>query len=147
MLIYYRVSGFLANLALLLNLIFVLAALAMFQATLTLPGIAGLVLTIGMAVDANVLIFERMREELRDGKSARNALKEGYGNAMSAIVDSNITTFLSGVVLYQFGTGPIRGFAVTLMIGIMTTMFTAIIVTRILQEWILFGLKRESLSV
>ncbi len=144
---YYRISGVFADIALVLNLVLVLAALALFQATLTLPGIAGLVLTIGMAVDANVLIFERMREELRDGKSARNALKEGYQNAMSAIMDSNITTLLAGIVLYQFGTGPIRGFAVTLMIGIVTTVFTGLVVTRVLQEWMLFGLKRDHLSV
>ncbi len=147
MIFYYRLSGLLADIALTLNILFVLAALAIFQATLTLPGIAGIVLTIGMAVDANVLIFERMREETRAGKSARSALTEGYQHAMSAIIDSNITTFLAGVVLYQFGTGPIRGFAVTLMIGIITTLFTAIIVTRILQEWVLYGLKREKLSV
>jgi preprotein translocase subunit SecD len=147
MIFYYRLSGLLADVALVLNMLFILAALAAFQATLTLPGIAGIVLTIGMAVDANVLIFERMREELRDGKPARSALQAGYKNAMSAILDSNITTFLSGVVLYQFGTGPIRGFAVTLMIGIVTTLFTSIIVTRIFQEWILYGLKRERLSV
>lgn len=147
MIVYYRVSGFLADVALALNILFLMACLALFQATLTLPGIAGIVLTIGMAVDGNVLIFERMREELRAGKSAHTALKEGYRNAMSAILDSNITTFLAGVVLYQFGTGPIRGFAVTLMIGITTTLFTNIFVTRILQEGVLFGLKREKLSV
>ncbi len=144
---YYRVSGVLADIALLLNVIFMMACLAIFQATLTLPGIAGIVLTIGMAVDANVLIFERMREELRAGKSAKAALTEGYSNAKTAIVDSNITTFLAGVVLYQFGTGPIRGFAVTLMVGIMTTLFTTIWVTRILQEGLLYGLKRERISV
>lgn len=147
MALYYRLSGMMANIALLLNILLVLGALAIFQATLTLPGIAGIVLTIGMAVDANVLIFERMREELRAGRAAKNALQAGYANAMSAILDSNITTFLSGVVLYQFGTGPIRGFAVTLMIGIVTTLFTAIVVTRIFQEWVLYGLKRERLSV
>lgn len=147
MILYYRVSGLLADIALAINIAFLLACLALFQATLTLPGIAGIVLTIGMAVDGNVLIFERMREELRAGKSARTALQEGYSNAMSAILDSNITTFLSGLVLYQFGTGPIRGFAVTLMIGITTTLFTNIFVTRILQEGVLFGLKHEKLSV
>lgn len=147
MVVYYRLSGVLADVALFLNIFFTLAVLAIFQATLTLPGIAGIVLTIGMAVDANVLIFERMREELRAGKSAASALQAGYKNAMSAILDSNITTFLAGVVLYQFGTGPIRGFAVTLMIGITTTLFTAIIVTRVFQEGILYGLKRERLSI
>lgn len=147
MILYYRVSGFLADIALFINIVFLMACLAVFQATLTLPGIAGIVLTIGMAVDGNVLIFERMREELRLGKSSRSALQEGYKHAMSAILDSNITTFLAGVVLYQFGTGPIRGFAVTLMIGIATTLFTNIYVTRILQEGVMFGLKREELSV
>ncbi|MBI2083274.1 MAG: protein translocase subunit SecD [Deltaproteobacteria bacterium] len=147
MIIYYRLSGVLADISLLLNMLFILGILAMFQATLTLPGIAGIVLTIGMAVDANVLIFERMREEVRGGKSARSALELGYSNAMSAILDSNITTFLAGVVLYQFGTGPIRGFAVTLMIGIVTTLFTAIVVTRLLQDWVILGLKKEKVSV
>ncbi len=147
MLFYYKISGLLADVALTLNIFFIMAALAMFQATLTLPGIAGIVLTIGMAVDANVLIFERMREELKDGKSAAAALKEGYKNATTAILDSNITTFLAGAVLYQFGTGPIRGFAVTLMIGITTTLFTALIVTRVLQETILGGRKTKALSV
>ncbi len=147
MIVYYRLSGLLADLALTFNILMTLGALAIFQATLTLPGIAGIVLTIGMAVDANVLIFERMREELRAGRTARSALQAGYQNAMRAILDSNITTFLAAVVLYQFGTGPIRGFAVTLMIGITTTLFTAIVLTRVLQEGILFGLKRERLSV
>lgn len=147
MALYYRMSGVLADVALLLNVIFMMACLAIFQATLTLPGIAGIVLTIGMAVDANVLIFERIREELRAGKSAKAALAEGYSNAMTAIVDSNITTFLAGVVLYQFGTGPIRGFAVTLMIGIVTTLLTTIWITRMLQEGLLYGLKRERISV
>ncbi len=98
-------------------------------------------------MDANVLIFERIREELRAGKTAKSALAEGYSNAMTAIVDSNITTFLAGVVLYQFGTGPIRGFAVTLMIGIVTTLLTTIWITRMLQEGLLYGLKRERISV
>ncbi|MBI2982379.1 MAG: protein translocase subunit SecD [Deltaproteobacteria bacterium] len=147
MAVYYRFSGLLADIALLLNILFILGALSLFQASLTLPGIAGIVLTIGMAVDANVLIFERIREEVRGGKSARSALELGYSNAMSAILDSNITTFLAGVVLYQYGTGPIRGFAVTLMIGILTTLFTAIIVTRLLQDWYVIGLKKERVSV
>ncbi len=147
MFFYYRLSGLLADSALVINMLFILGALAAFQATLTLPGIAGIVLTIGMAVDANVLIFERMREELTAGKSARAALQAGYQNAMRAILDSNISTFLAGVVLYQFGTGPVRGFAVTLMIGIATTLFTALVVTRILQEGLLYGFKRERISL
>ncbi len=146
MILYYRLSGLLADIALFLNILFMMAILAVFQATLTLPGIAGIVLTIGMAVDANVLIFERMREETRAGKSIRSALEAGYVNASRAIIDSNTTAFLSGIVLYQFGTGPIRGFAVTLMIGIATTLFTAIFVTRLLQEWVIYGLKRERTS-
>jgi preprotein translocase subunit SecD len=144
---YYRLSGVLADLALVVNILLILGALAIFQATLTLPGIAGIVLTMGMAVDANVLVFERMREELRDGKSARSAMTAGYQNALSAILDSNITTFLAGIVLYQFGSGPIRGFAVTLMIGILTTLFTALILTRLFQDALLYGLRREKLSV
>lgn len=147
MAVYYKVGGIIADGALILNLLFTMAMMAYFGATLTLPGIAGLLLSVGMSVDANVLIFERMREEVRAGKSALTALKEGYQNAKTAILDSNITTFLAGLVLYQFGTGPIRGFAVTLMIGIATTLFTAIVVTRLLQEGLLFGLKREKLSV
>lgn len=147
MILYYRVSGVLADIALALNILFLVACLAVFQATLTLPGIGGIVLTIGMAVDGNVLIFERIREELRLGKSAATALKDGYKHAMSAIIDSHVSTFLAGVVLYQFGTGPIRGFAVTLMIGIITTLFTNVFVTRLLQEGLLYGLKREKLSV
>lgn len=147
MIFYYRISGFLADVALALNIFFMMAALAIFQATLTLPGIAGIVLTIGMAVDANVLIFERMREEIRSGKHGKHALKAGYENAMRAILDSNITTFLAAVVLYQFGTGPIRGFAITLMIGIATTLYTSIYVTRVLQEFLIFRLKREEISV
>ncbi len=147
MIVYYRVSGLLADIALALNILFMMAALAIFQATLTLPGIAGIVLTIGMAVDANVLIFERMREEIRTGKRGKAALKAGYENAMSAILDSNITTFLAGAVLYQFGTGSIRGFAVTLMIGIATTLYTSLYITRVLQEYLVYGLKREELSV
>src|SRR5262249_46044576 len=145
--LYYRVSGVLADIALALNILFMLSILSIFQATLTLPGIAGIVLTIGIAVDANVLIFERMREELRAGKSARSALQAGYQHASRAIIDSNVTAFLSGIVLYQFGTGPIRGFAVTLMVGIVTTLFTAIFVTRVLQEWVIYGLKKGELKV
>ncbi len=147
MIAYYRISGVLADIALFLNIFFIMAALAAFQATLTLPGIAGIVLTIGMAVDGNVLIFERMREEIRAGKTGRSALQAAYSGAMTAILDSNITTFIAGVVLYQFGTGPIRGFAVTLMIGIVTTLFTIIYATRALQEGLLTWRKTENLSV
>ncbi|MBI4366883.1 MAG: protein translocase subunit SecD [Deltaproteobacteria bacterium] len=130
MMIYYKLSGVLADVAVALNILMVLGALALFGATLTLPGIAGIVLTIGMAVDANVVINERIREELRTGKSVKAAIQAGYDNANRAIIDANVTTLISGIVLYQFGTGPIRGFAVTLCIGILTTLFTAVIFTR-----------------
>jgi len=108
--------------------------MAAFRATLTLPGIAGIVLTIGMAVDANVLIFERIREELDSGKSYKAAVDAGFSNALSAILDSNITTFLTGAILYSFGVGPIKGFAVTLMAGIVASLFCALIITRILVD-------------
>ena len=121
MVLYYRAAGIIADFALLLNMLFIMAALAGFHATLTLPGIAGIILTIGMAVDANVLIFERIREELRAGKTVRAAIDAGYSNALSAILDANVTTFLVAIVLYQFGTGPIRGFALTLCIGIISS--------------------------
>ena len=136
MLVYYRFVGLVADLALALNVLFVLSVLAGFNATLTLPGIAGIILTIGMAVDANVLIFERIREELRTGKTVRAAIDSGYGNALSAIVDANLTTFMVGIVLYEFGTGPIRGFALTLCIGIVSSLFTAFVVTRSILNFI-----------
>jgi SecD/SecF fusion protein len=129
MIVYYRTGGGIADLALMLNIIFILGILAGFQATLTLPGIAGIVLTIGMAVDANVLIFDRIREELRGGKTLRAAIDNGYANAMSAIIDANVTTFFVAVILYSFGVGPIKGFAVTLMAGIVASLFSAIVIT------------------
>ena len=124
-----------ANLALILNLLFVMAGLTAFGATLTLPGIAGIVLTVGMAVDANVLIFERIREERYLGKSVREAIQLGYEKAFSAIFDANVTTAIAAVVLYQFGSGPIRGFAVTLGIGIISSMYTALVVTRLVFDY------------
>ena len=130
MLAYYRMSGILAIGALAVYVILVLGGLAALNATLTVPGIAGLILSIGMAVDANVLIFERIREELIAGRATRTAVDEGFGNALSAIVDSNITTLLTALILFQFGTGPIRGFAVTLSIGIVASFFSAVFVTR-----------------
>jgi preprotein translocase subunit SecD len=139
MVFYYSLGGLVADLALILNLVYILAALAALQATLTLPGIAGIALTLGMAVDANVLIFERMREELRNGKTPRSTVEAGFGKALSAIMDSNITTLLAGVVLYQVGTGPIRGFAVTLSLGIITTVFSAVVVTRVMYDLMLAG--------
>jgi preprotein translocase subunit SecD len=136
-LIYYRGAGVVANIALILNIIFIMALLGMFKATLTLPGIAGIVLTVGMAIDANVLIFERIREELRQGKSARIAIDSGYAKAFVTIVDANITTLIAAVVLFQFGTGPVKGFAVTLSVGILASMFTAIFVSRLIFDYFL----------
>jgi len=130
MLFYYRVFGLVADIALVLNIILMVAVLSLFQATLTLPGVAGILLTIGMAVDANVLIFERIREELRNGVTPQAAIHAGYDKALSTIVDANITTLIAAVVLFNFGTGPIKGFAITLSIGILTSMFTAIMVSR-----------------
>jgi SecD/SecF fusion protein len=134
MIFYYRTGGAIADLALILNIIFILGILAAFRATLTLPGIAGIVLTIGMAVDANVLIFDRIREEMRVGKSLVAAIDSGYKNAMSAILDANITTFLTAVILFSFGMGPIKGFAVTLMAGIIASLFSAIVITRVIVD-------------
>lgn len=147
MVAYYRVAGIVADIALLLNMVFIMAVLAGFHATLTLPGIAGIILTIGMAVDANVLIFERIREELRSGKTARAAIASGYDNALSAIIDANVTTLLVGIVLYQFGTGPIRGFALTLCIGIVSSLFTAFLVTRTIFEKLVLRREGGTLSI
>jgi SecD/SecF fusion protein len=132
MLFYYHSAGAMADVALLFNILFLLGVMAGFSATLTLPGIAGIVLTLGIAVDANVLINERVREEIAGGKTLRAAIDAGYSRAFTAIVDSNVTTFLTGVVLYQFGTGPVQGFALTLMIGIVASMFSAIIITHVI---------------
>ncbi len=134
MIIYYKKGGTVADLALVFTLIFIMGILAAFQATLTLPGIAGIILTIGMAVDANVLIYERIREELRTGKTVRAAIDSGFLNSYSAIFDSNITTFFTGIILYQFGSGPIQGFALTLMIGIVCSLFSAMVITRLVFE-------------
>ena len=142
MIFYYSKSaGTIANIALIANVFLLFGVLASLNAVLTLPGIAGIVLTMGMAVDANVLIYERIREELRAGKGIKLAIADGYRHAYSAIIDSNVTTILTGIVLYIFGTGPIKGFATTLVIGILTSMFTAIFVTRIIYEALL---KREA---
>ncbi len=147
MMAYYKLSGVFATVALCVNVILLFAILTLFQATLTLPGLAGIILTLGMAVDANIIVYERIREELRAGKKAKAAMQSGYQNATSAIVDANVTTFLAGVVLYQFGTGPIRGFAVTLMIGIITTLFTTLILTKSLQNWYVYGRGVQKLSI
>ncbi|HEY9018675.1 protein translocase subunit SecD [Thiomicrospira sp.] len=138
----YKVFGMIANLALVLNLVLIVAVLSLMQATLTLPGIAGIVLTVGMAVDANVLIFERIREELKNS-SIQTAIHAGYEKAFITIADANITTLLAAIVLFSFGTGPIKGFAITLTIGIITSMFTAILGTRAIVNWI-YGNKRVS---
>ena len=127
----YGTFGVIANVALIANLVLILAALSVLQATLTLPGIAGIVLTIGMAVDANVLIFERIREETRAGRTPISAIDAGYSRALSTIIDANLTTLIAAILLYAFGSGPVRGFAVTLAIGIVTSMFTAIMLTRL----------------
>ena len=137
MLIYYKAFGVVANLALTLNLVMIVGIMSMIPgATLSLPGMAGIVLTVGMAVDANVLIFERIREELREGRSPQQAIHHGYDSAFSTILDANITTFIAGLILFAVGTGPIKGFSITLMIGIATSMFTAIFVTRaVVNAW------------
>ncbi len=132
MVVYYRTGGAVADFALIFCLLFLLGVLAAFQGTLTLPGIAGIILTLAVAVDANVLIYERIREELTTGKTLRAAIDAGYAKAFSAIFDSNLTTFITGVILYQFGTGPVKGFALTLMIGIVASMFSAIFITRVI---------------
>ncbi len=137
MVVYYLLAGIIADIALILNFLIILAGLGFFHATLTLPGIAGIVLTLGMAVDANVLINERIREELKIGRPLRTAIANGYSKAFSAIFDSNLTTLIAAFLLFQFGTGPIRGFAVTLTIGLITSMFTAIVVTRAIFELLL----------
>ncbi len=147
MAIYYRAFGMIANLALLSNLVFITALLSWLQASLTLPGIAGIVLTVGMAVDANVLIFERIREEMSAGQSPQLAIHTGYEKALSSIVDANITTLIAAIVLFAVGTGPIKGFAVTLALGIITSMFTAIIGTRSVVNLIFGGRKLKSLPV
>jgi preprotein translocase subunit SecD len=147
MIAYYQGAGLVAVVAVIFNILFMLAILAGFQAVLTLPGIAGIVLTIGMAVDANVLINERIREELRAGRTARSAIEAGYEHALPAILDSNVTTFLSGVILFQFGTGPIKGFAVTLCVGILTTVLTAVYLTRIYYDYRILSRKLERISI
>ena len=149
MMVYYAVAGVLADIALLLNLFLLIASMAMLQASLTLPGIAGIILTIGMSVDANVLVFERMREEIRGRLTgaATAAVERGYSRALSAILDGNITTILTALILMQYGTGPIKGFAVSLTVGLLISMFTALFVTRVFQDWRAIGKKNEELSL
>ncbi len=147
MAVYYRVFGLIANMALTLNLVLVVALMSIIGATLTLPGIAGIVLTVGMAVDANVLIFERIREELRDGVRPAQAIHNGYDRALSTIADANITTLVAAVILFAIGTGPVKGFAVTLMLGILTSMFTAILGTRSVVNLIYGGKSVKKLAI
>ena len=147
MMIYFRLFGGVACVALIINLVLLVAVLSLFQATLTLPGVAGIVLTVGMAVDANVLIFERIREEIRNGNTPQSSIHVGYDKALSTIVDANITTLIAAIVLFNFGTGPIKGFAITLSIGIITSMFTAILLSRVLVNLIYGGRRVKKLSI
>jgi preprotein translocase subunit SecD len=148
MLAYYRTFGLVANIVLLANVVLLAALLTLFKAALSLPGIAGIVLTVGMAVDANVLIYERIREELRNGVTPQTAISKGFEKAFSAIADSNITTLIAGIVLWAFGTGPIRGFAVVLSLGILTSMFTSLLGSRALLTLMYGGSRRpQSLSI
>lgn len=147
MAIYYRMSGIFANLALGLNGLFIMAALAAFEGTLTLPGLAGITLTLGMAVDANVLILEHMREEVRAGKPFITAISEGYSRAFTAIIDTHVTTVIAGIILISFGYGPIRGFAVTLLIGLTASLYTAVFVTRIIFDYLVVYKQKPSISL
>ena len=148
MLVYYRLSGLVADVALALNLLILLAAMAGFHATLTLPGIAGVVLTIGMAVDTNILIFERIREELRSGKTVRAAIEAGFTRAFRTVIDTHVTVLVSAAILYQFGTGPVKGFAVTLAIGLLASLFTAVFFTRLVFDLTYMrGRRVESISI
>jgi preprotein translocase subunit SecD len=147
MLLYYKLSGLMADVALIVNLLLMAAGLAAFQATLTLPGIAGFILTIGMAVDANVLIFERIREELAIGKSPRAAIEAGYERSSLTIFDANVTTLIAAVVMFQFGTGPIKGFAITLSLGVIASVFTALVLTREVYEYFLIQRKIKTISI
>jgi preprotein translocase subunit SecD len=147
MIVYYKAAGVIADIALILNIPLIAAGLAGFQATLTLPGIAGIILTIGMAVDANVIIFERIREELALGRTARAAVDAGYDRATLTILDANVTTLIAAVVLFQFGTGPVKGFAVTLSLGVIASMFTALLLSRLIFDYILTGRKVKTLSI
>ncbi len=146
-LIYYRLSGMVAVMALFLNLVLLMGALAYFGASLTLPGIAGILLTVGMAIDANVLVFERIREEIKIGKTVRAAIEAGFEKAFRTIVDANVTTFIAAIVLFQFGTGPIKGFAITLCIGILASMFTAVFVSHVVFDSVQARKKLERLSI
>jgi preprotein translocase subunit SecD len=145
--IYYKRSGVYASVALLANMLMLIGIMSLFEATLTMPGVAGIVLTVGMAVDANVIIFERIREELREGKTPRAAIHTGFNRAFWTIMDANITTLITALVLYEYGTGPIKGFAVTLSIGIVTSVAAALVITRILFAYYPGDRPVESLSI
>jgi preprotein translocase subunit SecD len=147
MVIYYKTAGLIADVALFLNILLIGAGLAGLQATLTLPGIAGIILTIGMAVDANVIIFERIREEVALGRTARAAIDAGYNRATLTVLDANVTTLIAAVVLFQFGTGPVKGFAVTLSLGVIASLFTALILSRMIFDYILMNRKVKTLSI
>ena len=147
MVLYYKGAGVVADVALVLNIILIAGGLAGFQATLTLPGIAGIILTIGMAVDANVLIFERIREELGLGKTPRAAVEAGYSRATLTILDANVTTLIAALVLFQFGTGPVKGFAITLSMGVLSSLFTALILTRSIFDYLLINRRVKQLSI
>jgi preprotein translocase subunit SecD len=147
MIVYYKWSGMVANFALVLNIVLLLAALAGFRATLTVPGLAGIVLTIGMAVDANVLIYERIREEMRSGKTLKACIDTGYSRAFLTIMDSNLTTIIAAIFLFQFGTGPVKGFAITLTIGLIANMFTAVAVTRVIFDYFVIERRIKTLSI
>jgi preprotein translocase subunit SecD len=147
MAVYYSGAGLLADFGLSLNILLLICVMAALQATLTLPGIAGIVLTLGMSVDANVLVNERMREELRGGKTPREAVRLGYERAWSAIRDSNISTFVAGLILFQFGTGPVKGFAVTLCVGVLTGVFSCFVVTRAWYDYLISMRRLNTISV
>jgi preprotein translocase subunit SecD len=148
MLVYYHGAGVNADIALILNLIILLGFMGYSTATLTLPGIAGVVLTVGMGVDSNVLIFERIREELRNGKTPPSAVEQGFGHAWITIVDTHVTTIVSAAILFLFGTGPIQGFATTLVVGLFANLFTAVFVSRMIFDWVLSRHQRgEALSI
>jgi preprotein translocase subunit SecD len=142
MLFYYRLSGLIADVALTLNLVILFACMAAFGATLTLPGIAGIALTVGMAVDTNILIFERIREELRVGKTPRSAIDAGFSRALRTIIDTHLTVMVTAAILYNFGTGPVKGFAVSLFVGLAASLFTAYFFTRLLFDVVYMGRRK-----
>ena len=145
--IYYKVGGLIADFALLLNILLIAGGLAAFGATLTLPGIAGIILTIGMAVDANVIIFERIREEMRLGKTPAASIAAGFERAGLTVLDANVTTLIAALVLFQFGTGPVKGFAVTLSLGVLASLFTALIISRLIFDYIYVAKHVRTLSI